>query len=178
MPIQADKMGPLTRTYTRYVAGILHQQTWAPAILAICVSFPFLPFILGTRTFFLVDLLYEQYSYQAIINNILAAAPHQVPTWNPYSLCGVPLLADPEMQAYYPPSVLYRLLALPAANGIYDWLHISLSLVGMWVFLREVGLNKGPAALGALAFALNTHVFMVAVNGRVIAAHSANGTRY
>ena len=77
----------------------------------------------------------------------------EVPWWNPYSGVGLPLAAEMQNSALFLPFVL--LLALK--NGVAA-LKLTMQLVAAFAtfaLLRQLGLRRSVATVGALCFALN-----------------------
>ncbi len=115
-------------------------------------------FMAGQKIYFMMNVAPARYyPMQEMISRILDANPSSLPLWNPYLFSGSPLAADPLMQVWYPPAVLYRLLPYPAANGCFLALHLLLAVVGMAWFLRAQGLGAVAAALGGMGFGLGSH---------------------
>jgi len=112
----------------------------------------------------------QHYSFQCIIDRVLAMNPGAVPVWNPYSFCGSPLLADPQFQVAYPSSLVYRFLPFPWAYNLFLGLHAALAATGMVCFLRLQGLAGPALAFGGLGIALGASTFMQAVTVPVLAS--------
>ena len=75
-----------------------------------------------------------------------------VPWWNPYEGLGVPLLAEMQSAAFFPPTLL---LALPQGQLYF---HVTLELIAglaTWFLLRELGFSRPIATVGGILFALN-----------------------
>ncbi len=75
-----------------------------------------------------------------------------VPWWNPYEGLGVPLLAEMQSAAFFPPTLL---LALPEGQLYF---HMTLELIAglaTWFLIRELGFSRPIATLGGILFALN-----------------------
>lgn len=141
-------------------------------LLAGVAVLPLWKFILGTEMFFLSDAFYQHYSWQAIIGRLLAEAPGKLPLWNPAMFCGSPVLADPQFQSFYPPTLLYRFLPFAAAYGCYIAFHAALAVSGMAVFLSARGMNIRAVAIGSLGFGIGAHPSMLASMPPVLAAYS------
>lgn len=80
------------------------------------------------------------------------------PLWNPYNGNGAPLLANYQSALLYPPNWLY--LLVPAEHGM-GWLaalHVAWAGLGMYAFLRQLGLSRFAALAGALAFEFNGYL--------------------
>jgi hypothetical protein len=122
--------------------------------------------------FFLSDAFYQHYPWQAMLSQLLAAAPGRLPLWNPNLFCGSPVLADPQFQSLYPPTLFYRFLPFAAAFGCYIAFHTLVAVSGMAVFLTSRGVNMRAAAIGSLGFGMGAHPAMLASMPPVLAAYS------
>jgi len=78
-----------------------------------------------------------------------------LPLWNPYMLCGTPFLANLLSAVLYPPNLLFAMVPVGKGFGYSALLHLTLAGWGMFFFLREIGLRRGPAGVGAAAFTFN-----------------------
>lgn len=85
-----------------------------------------------------------------------------IPAWNHFELFGMPLLANSQSGAFYPPHILVALLQLPTGMAItlLAWLHLTLAGVGVYVLCRRLGAQEVGATIAGAAFA--TSAFMVA----------------
>jgi hypothetical protein len=84
-----------------------------------------------------------------------AYAHGELPWLDRWNGCGTPLAANGQSAAFSPFTLAS--LALPLAFA-FDWLvlvKLYLSLVGMWLWLRELRLSSMAAALGASVFSLS-----------------------
>ncbi len=86
----------------------------------------------------------------------------EVPFWNPYQLCGTPLLANSQSGGLYPPHILAGLFHLPTALAmtLLAWLHLSWAGLGCYVLARSVGATRNGAAVAGACFSLSA--FMLA----------------
>ena len=89
----------------------------------------------------------------------------ELPAWNPYSLCGTPLLANSQSAALYPPHVLLGVLHVPwpLAMTILAWFHLFAAGAGVLVLCRRLGGTESAAVLGGVLFGSST--FLVAWTG-------------
>jgi len=78
------------------------------------------------------------------------------PLWNPYLFSGVPFVANPQPALFYPPMWLALVMPASRALGLVVVLHVWLSGVGMYAWLRA----EGADVVGALGAA-----FIVAFSG-------------
>jgi hypothetical protein len=76
------------------------------------------------------------------------------PLWNAQVGAGMPLLADPQTQAFQPLVFLGYPLPLPRAAGVNAALRVLVALVFTFLWMRRQGLGEGPALGGSLAYGL------------------------
>lgn len=106
------------------------------------------------RGVFFVGDIYRL-GYPARYEYALALRQGRVPLWTPHSLAGYPVLAEGQTGAYYPLNLLlYRLLPLPAALNYSVLLALWMAGAGMFLYVRSLGLRRGPAFLAACTFML------------------------
>jgi len=79
-------------------------------------------------------------------------ASGHLPLWNPYQLCGVPLLAVPATGLFYPLNVPFLFFDVPTAIEISLVLHMGLGGVGMWCLLRRFDVGMLGALCAAVTF--------------------------
>jgi hypothetical protein len=97
-------------------------------------------------------------AYQHPLFSVMAAQWRQgiVPLWNPYLNGGTPLLAAQQGAVFYPVN-LPLLLFLPswAAMGFSVLIHLALTALGTYLFLRSLKLHLIAASLGAVVLAFS-----------------------
>ncbi len=76
------------------------------------------------------------------------------PLWNHLAGAGMPLLADPQAQAFQPLVLATDLLPLASACGALAGLRVLAALVFLFLFLRRQGMAELPALCGSLAYSL------------------------
>jgi hypothetical protein len=76
---------------------------------------------------------------------------HRLPLWNPWELCGTPLLGTSDGGALYPP-ILVAFSLLPAWSAIQTLFgfHAFVLALGTIAYLRRHGIGRPPAMLAAL----------------------------
>jgi hypothetical protein len=82
------------------------------------------------------------------------------PLWNPSTGAGMPLLADPQAQAFQPLQLLAYALPWMRAAGAVAALRVLLALVFTFLWMRRQGLGAGPATAGAFAYGLGGFVVL------------------
>lgn len=85
----------------------------------------------------------------------------QLPFWNPYQLCGTPLLANSQSAGFYPPHILAGVLHLPTGIAItlLAWFHFAWAALGARALAKEFGAEEYGAATAGACFGLSA--FMV-----------------
>lgn len=76
------------------------------------------------------------------------------PLWNAQVGAGMPLLADPQAQAFQPLVLLGYALPLPRAAGVTAALRVLVALVFSFLWMRRQGLSEAPALAGSFAYGL------------------------
>ena len=105
----------------------------------------------------LSDLVLENYPWKKFILESLRA--RQLPLWNPYLFAGVPFLAAGQHSALYPFSVIFYIVPLPRAYGVFTVSQFFLAGLFAYLFIRVLGLRRLSALFGAIVYQLS--LFMV-----------------
>jgi len=116
------------------------------------------------------DLILENYAWKLLIREGIES--RQLPLWNPYIFSGVPFLAAGQHSALYPLSLLFYILPLSKAYGIFTWLSIALAGLNMYIFGRVLRLRRSAALLAGLVF-MFSGFFLVSVVFQMIIAAAA-----
>ncbi|MDW8316630.1 MAG: flippase [Anaerolineae bacterium] len=140
--------------------NIYQFQPWAAQAAALGVGTP--------HNELLSDLVLENYVWKTFLRRTLAAG--ELPLWNPYIFSGVPFLAAGQHSALYPLSLLFFLLPLPLAYGVFTWLQFGLAGLGMYAFGRSLRLSHGGSLLAGLAFQFSGFYVVSVVFTMIIAA--------
>ncbi len=105
----------------------------------------------------LSDLILENYVWKQFI--LQSLQQRQIPLWNPYLFAGVPFLAAGQHSAMYPLSVVYYILPLPLAYGVFTYIHFVLAGLFTYLFVRALGANRAGAFVAGVVFTFSA--FMV-----------------
>ena len=116
----------------------------------------------------LSDLILENYVWKRLIREALQA--HELPLWNPYLFAGVPFLAAGQHSALYPLSLLFYVLPLSRAYGLFTWLQIALAGLCMYIFARVLRLRRPAALLAAVVYMFSGFFIVSVVFSMIIAA--------
>ena len=81
--------------------------------------------------------------------------------WNPFVLCGTPLVGNPQAWIFYPPAWAMALLPTPIFLTVINALHVFLGGAFTFAFLRRgaLKLDLVPSLVGALTFMLGGYFF-------------------
>ncbi|HEY61885.1 MAG TPA: YfhO family protein [Anaerolineae bacterium] len=93
------------------------------------------------------------YLKQAIINF------HEIPLWSDMIMSGYPFAADPLSGLWYPPGWIALLFPLPLGFNLLTLIHLVIGGVGMYLYLKAIGIHDWGAIFGGLAFELMPKVF-------------------
>ena len=109
------------------------------------------------------DLVLENYPWKSFIVDALRAGRPADILWSPRLFGGTPFLAAGQHSALYPLSAIFYALPLWRAYGVFTWLQLGLAALGMYVFVRSLGLRRTSAFLSAVAYTFSGF-FIVSVN--------------
>jgi len=118
-------------------------------LAALVVVFMF-PFFLTGKVLYWGDILLQSYPWRWFIKMMVARG--ELPLWNPYIFCGIPLVANPQPATYYP--LTWLLLPLPSeyAVTLEVALHVLLTGLFMCLYLRQTDRSIMACWIGALSF--------------------------
>ena len=74
--------------------------------------------------------------------------------WNPYIFAGMPYQADLSKGCFYPGSLFFYLLPTAKAIPWYLWFHFSLAGIFMYLWLRNLGIDRKFSLFGGITFML------------------------
>jgi len=97
------------------------------------------------------DVVYQEIPWRAAVRDAIRHG--RAPLWNPYQLCGEPLLAMMLPAVLHPFTWIGMLLPLPQAWTLEMTLGVFLALVSAFLFFRDLELSELASAFGAAAWA-------------------------
>jgi hypothetical protein len=100
-----------------------------------------------------LDLVSQVVPLQAEVRRALRAGTW--PQWNASVGAGMPLLGDPQSQAFQPLVAVAGALPLAQALVVTAGLRVLFPFVFLFLFLRRLGAAEGAALFGAVSFALS-----------------------
>ena len=80
-----------------------------------------------------------------------------IPLWNPHQFCGTPFVANSQSAVFYPLNLLFCVMPVARAFGVSVWLHLALTGLFLYGFLRSgaFGLSPPAALVGAVAWQMS-----------------------
>ena len=118
----------------------------------------------------LSDLILENYVWKRFI--VESLHNRELPLWNPYLFAGVPFLAAGQHSALYPFSVLFYVLPIPYAYGLFTALHFALAAWGAYALARVLGANRFGGLVAGITYAFSAF-YVVSVTFTMIIAAAA-----
>jgi hypothetical protein len=131
-----------------------HVSRWdwyAAGAMAVLVVVVFHTFIFSNAMIFGTDMVPMGYMMRQVVADGWKAN-HTIPVWNPYILCGLPVVDAMHGDLFYPASLLYLLMPLAKALGYKIVLHVWLAGMAMYVLLRVLRLSRRAAFFGGIAY--------------------------
>ena len=126
----------------------------APAALAACVLvFYWLPMTSSSASiqWAAADVHYPMQRYVSD-----RFSPRLLPFWTPYVLSGYPLMANPEVGAWYPPNWPFLMTGItPRSIQLELVLNAFLACLGAYLLISKHVQNRMAAVLGAFAYGLS-----------------------
>lgn len=120
----------------------------------------FHPFLSGKNILSFRDLSLYFYPLRHLMVDMVRAG--QLPLWNPYMLCGYPLLGTLQACFFYPLSLVLYLLPFSLAFNYYSILHYFLAAVFMYWLMRHYKLSRSSSFLAGTIFAFSGYSLSMA----------------
>ena len=98
----------------------------------------------------LADLILENYAWKHFI--VEALQNRELPLWDPYIFAGHPFLANGQHSALYPLSVLFYVLPLWRAFGVFAWLQLGLAGALTYIFARVLAIRRLGGLIAGIVF--------------------------
>jgi O-antigen/teichoic acid export membrane protein len=96
------------------------------------------------------DLILENYAWKRFL--LESIHDRQLPLWDPYIFAGHPFLANGQHSALYPLSVVFYILPLWRAYGVFAWLQLGLAGTFAYLFARVVGVRRIGGLVAGITF--------------------------
>jgi len=114
------------------------------------------------------DLILENYAWKNFI--VEAARDGELPLWDPYIFAGHPFLANGQHSALYPLSVVFYVLSLWRAYGVFAWLQLGLAGMFAYLFARVLGVRRLAGLIAGITFQFSGFMLVSSVPHPMIVA--------
>ncbi|HVP58842.1 MAG TPA: hypothetical protein VMU02_12175, partial [bacterium] len=137
---------------TLNVGRYVNKWDWyVAAAMAVLVVIVFEGFIFTDRMIFGTDMVPMGYMMRKVVADYWRAN-QTIPLWNPYILCGLPVVDAMHGDLFYPAALLYLVLPLHKALGYKIVTHVWIAGIAMYVLLRTLGLRRRSSLFGGVAY--------------------------
>jgi len=118
----------------------------------------------------LTDLILENYAWKRFL--LEAIHNRELPLWDPYIFAGHPFLANGQHSALYPLSLVFYVLPLWRAYGVFTWLQLGLAGWGAYFFARTLGVRRLGALVTGITFQFSGFMLVSVVHPMIVAGAS------
>lgn len=105
------------------------------------------------KNFLITDPVRQQYPWRYLAIDIEKKLG--LPLWNPYSMAGMPLLANFQTSAFYPLNILFFILPFSFGWSVLVIFQPLLAGIFLYLYLNNIRINKWASLLGAIVFPLS-----------------------
>jgi len=126
------------------------------------------PGLLPEKTFFAGDLFYSFHPWLSFSSQGVHAG--RLNFWDPYTSCGIPFVANMQVMAFSPTSILFKIWGFTPGLKLFLILHFFLAGWGTYLLSRRWRISRFGSTLAGLSFAFGglawTHLeFLSALSG-------------
>src|SRR5688500_7553940 len=109
------------------------------------------PFTVFGRALYWGDLYLYFYPMQEFVRHTLLDG--LIPLWNPYVLCGQPLIGNPQSWVFYPGTLLLLIMPVWLFFTVNAVVHLAVAGWGTYLFLKRICHDRMSAIVGAITYA-------------------------
>ena len=132
--------------------GVPREVIFCLLVVLIVLVFFWRPLFLGLQ-FYHSDTHALTYPVKELMTRELLEG--RLPLWDPYSLCGYPIIGSYNFGAFLPQNILFLLLPFPLAFKLFVVLKHLLAGCFQFLLLRRLRLSTAAAVSGGIVFALS-----------------------
>jgi O-antigen/teichoic acid export membrane protein len=118
----------------------------------------------------LSDLILENYVWKRFFKQSIQN--RELPLWDPYIFSGHPFLANGQHSGLYPLSLVFYILPLWRAFGVFAWLQLGIAGVFAYLFARVLGIQRVGSLSAGITFQLSGFMLVSVVHPMIIAGAS------
>jgi len=116
------------------------------------------------------DLILENYAWKHFL--VEALHNQELPLWDPYIFTGHPFLANGQHSALYPLSLVFYVLPLWRAYGVFAWVQLGLAGIFAYLFARVLGIRRLGGLIAGITFQFSGFMVVSVVHPMIIAGAS------
>jgi len=116
------------------------------------------------------DLILENYVWKRFL--VEALHSRALPLWDPYIFAGHPFLANGQHSALYPLSLVFYVLPLWRAYGVFAWLQLGVAGIFAHLLARVLGVRRLGGLIAGITFQFSGFMLVSVVHPMVIAGAS------
>ncbi len=140
---------------------------WTLVVVAaygILVISMFSGFIFTNKMIFGTDMIPMGYMMRKVVTDYWREYG-RIPLWDPYILCGLPVVDAMHGDLFYPATLLSLLMPLHRALGYKILLHVWLAGITMYALLRSYGFRRRSSFVGGLAYMIAPYLISLTYAG-------------
>jgi O-antigen/teichoic acid export membrane protein len=107
------------------------------------------------------DLILENYAWKRFL--VEAIQNRELPLWDPYIFAGHPFLANGQHSGLYPLSIIFYILPLWRAYGVFTWLQLGLAGAFTYIFARVLGIRRLGGLIAGITFQFSGYMLVSSV---------------
>ncbi len=127
-----------------------------------------IPSLLGYHVMMVWDNQIQNLPLRVLVGRDIAAG--HLPLWDPFVWSGTPLLGGFNAGAFYPPVLLFAIFSSFTAWALTWILTYWISVVGMYLLCRKLGMSTLPAAVATATYSFSGIMLQMVVHVMVIEA--------
>jgi Bacterial membrane protein YfhO len=136
----------------------------APVVFVFVIVVLFREAIFGGATLLGADSYALSYFARDFYTDFVRTV-HRFPAWDPLLLGGIPFVEGMHGDIFYPPSLALFFLDARAMWPVKMMLHYFLAGVFTYMFLRGIGVRRGPALFGGLVYMMGADLVSLVYPG-------------
>ncbi|MDO8733824.1 MAG: hypothetical protein Q7K21_01525, partial [Elusimicrobiota bacterium] len=125
-------------------------------VLLFIIIFQYSEIIFYKNIFFIRDLTYLFHPWKTTVTESLING--KMPLWNPYSYCGMPLLANFQTAVFYPFSIFFYILGFILGLKLFIIIHTFLAALFLFLYLRSKKIKTTASVTGGILFAFGGYL--------------------
>ncbi|MEI8217741.1 MAG: hypothetical protein WCG51_01665 [Elusimicrobiota bacterium] len=133
------------------------KREYTPLIILILAILVFLsPVLFTSSTYFLRDLTYIFHPWRTFTAELVQRG--EMPLWNPYIHCGMPLLANWQSAVFYPLSLPFYFFSFVTGLKLFQVGHLLIAGIFAYLWGRSVPLNRWASAGVMIVWVFNGYM--------------------